>query len=306
MPSYLTSDLLTTIKTKALIPTNQVTFTDTNLLTIANEELQSAIVPMIMAVREEYFVTYKDTTIADNTGVAVPARAIGAILRDITIVNGTQEFSIPLVPAEEAPEMSATFYPSGGPVAAFLRGNKVFLAPPTGTTGSLRLYYFERPNNLVLTTAVGRIDGINLLTNTITLNQVPTAFTLTTSFDFIMAQPTFDLLAKDQIPTQVSGVNFTFASLPSNMVVGDYLCLAGESIVPQIPVEYHPVLAQRVVVRVLEALGDVNGTSIAKAKLQELEKYAQDLISPRVQGEAKKISNKRGVLNKGRFSRYFR
>lgn len=309
MPSYLTSDLLATIKTKALIPTNQVTFTNANLLSMADDELQSAIVPIIMDVREEYFVTYKDFTVSNSgtaAGYRIPSRAVGTKLRDLTYLVGTQENSVPIIPADEVPYGTQGGYQPYNTLVGFLRANKVFLQPPQGLSGTLRMYFFQRPSNLVETTAVGRIDSIDTNTGEVVLGNVPSTFVSSINYDFVMAQPGFDILELDVVPTGISGSTFTFSSLPAGLQVGDYLCLAGESPVPMIPVEFISVLAQRVIVRVLEAIGDANGVATAKAKLIELEKFAQGLISPRVEGEPKKIINPNSPLNLGRgFNGFF-
>lgn len=308
MPSYTTTQLLATIKNKALIPTNQVTFTNPNILIIANEEMQTAIVPMIMAVREEFFVTYKDFTISDlgtAAGYRIPTRAVGTKLRDLTYVNGTQEVQIPLMPEDEVNNQGSG-YQTFNQFVAFIRANKIFLKPATGLAGTLRQYFFLRSSDLVETNAVGRIDSIDTVLKQVVLGNVPSTFTINTSYDFVMANPGFDILTQDITPTGVASSTFTFTDLPVDLAVGDYLCLAGESPVPMIPVEYIPVLAQRVIVRILEALGDLNGVSTARAKLEELEKYAQGLISPRVEGEPKKIINNFSPLNLGRrFNRFF-
>lgn len=309
MPSYTTTQLVNTIKTKGLVPTNQLTFTTDQILQIADEEMQTGVVPLIMTAREEYFVKFEDFTI--NSGQSeyeLPYRSIGSKLREITVVNGESEYKIPLFQADQIADRNDPFGFNAGTVA-YLRANKVVLSPgPVPSLGqTLRMYYFNRRNTLVQETAAGRIDAIDTNTNTITLSNVPTTFSISSQYDFIKSKPGFENLAEDRTPTAINGTLFTFASLPSGLVVGDYLALSGESPIVQIPVEFQPVLAQRVIVRILEAIGDTTGVQVARTKLVELEKNTLDLISPRVDGNPKKIVNIYGPLNAGgRFSRWWR
>lgn len=303
MATYDTSELIATIKTKALVPTNQSTFTNAQILKIADEELQMGIVPLIKEAREEYFVTYEDyTLVTGQKEYQIPSRAVGSTLSDIIIIDtqGNSMYSVPLLEASQVPDRNDPFGFNTG-IIAYLQANNVVLnpAPDSFVGGYLRLKYVERRNNLVETSAAGRIDAINTSLNQVTLGNVPSTFNTQQIYDFVKAKPGFDNLDTDVAVTGISGSVFTFSSLPSNLSVGDYLCLAGESPVPQIPVEFHMVLAQRVIVRMLEALGDTNGVQIARSQLESLQRSALKLITPRVMGEAKKIVNTNGPLNGG-------
>src|SRR5690606_8653031 len=102
-----------------------------------------------------------------------------------------------------------------------------------------------------------------------------------------------ECLGIDQTITGISGTTIEFSSLPDELAVGDYVCLAGESPVPQIPVEFHALLAQEVVVKVLEALG--KSTKDAKDDLKTLKENLPNLITPRVQGESRRVVNRRPI-----------
>lgn len=299
MPRYDTTELLNTIKTKALVPSNQSTFTSVQILKIADEELQTGIVPMIMGAREEYFVKYVDVSFVQNQSeYEIPERAIGSKLRTVTIVSGTSEYKIPLFIADQVPDRNDPYGFNAGTIA-YLRGNKVVIDPSSNISGDLRLYYFNRRNTLIEQSDAGRIDAINTATNQVTLGNIPTTFTTSETYDFVKATPGFENLGEDFTATGISGLVVTFSSLPSNLSIGDYLCLSGESPIVQLPVEFHAILAQRVILRILEALGDTNGVQIAQNKLLELEKNAMTLISPRVDGNPKKVINPYGPLNGG-------
>lgn len=64
----------------------------------------------------------------------------------------------------------------------------------------------------------------------------------------------------------------------------------GYSNVPQIPVEFHPVLAQMVVVQLLQAFGDNNKTQVAIAILNEKKSEAMKLVKTRYENSPKTIT----------------
>ena len=92
--------------------------------------------------------------------------------------------------------------------------------------------------------------------------------------------------------------------IPASLRVGDYMPISGESCIPNVPSEMHPVLAQRVAMRVLEALGDSQGLTNAQNKLNEMESKTGQLLDQRVEGSAHKIKNKQmQYVLRGRFMR---
>ena len=48
------------------MPISQITFSDDDLLAFADEEMQIGIVPLLMSVREDYLVTFKEDNITSN------------------------------------------------------------------------------------------------------------------------------------------------------------------------------------------------------------------------------------------------
>jgi hypothetical protein len=79
------------------------------------------------------------------------------------------------------------------------------------------------------------------------------------------------------------------------------VCKAEETIIPQLPSSLIPVLAQRVAIKCLEALGDTESLQNAKQDLSKMEKNMFSLMDDRVDGAPQKIVNRHGFL--GRNSR---
>jgi hypothetical protein len=159
----------------------------------------------------------------------------------------------------------------------------------------------------VLTTGTTGLWTFN--TTAYTVDQIPTGFSTSTLLDLMQTNPGHKTYSFDQIPLSVDTTNkiITFnttqtqtTAFPPNVgaspVVGDYISFAGECIIPQAPSDLHDLLAQRVVLRCLQALGDTNGMQMAQSKLAEMEKWAGYLIDNRSEGEPVKANNLRGLL----------
>lgn len=287
--------LLPALKRRGLLPSTVETLANSDYLELADGELQAMIVPLIMSVREEYFVTTLDTTLISGTAsYNIPPRAIGGKLRDVLISDASSGFrQLDRIEPERVGNYGST---SGGPIGYKLEGNYVVMVPSPGSNaGTLRQTYFIRPGRLVESTGAGEITGI--AGSVITCSNVPTTFTTSLRFDLQKGTPGFQNLAIDRaisaVTTGAGGTVTLSAAPPSELVIGDFVCLANESVIPQIPVEFHPLLAERVVFKALEALGDPKAV-VAKQVADEMSTRALTLATPRSEGSARVIINPYG------------
>lgn len=285
--SFTTSDLLDSIKRRSFAPAGQLTYTDAELLAMADEETQTALLPDILAAREEYFVTYTDFAITAEQGAyAIPARSIGLQVRDVHVTDGS--IVIPDFPRIE-PEAINTAQ-SGPPGGFYLKNNSVCLFPtPSATSRTLRLYFPLRPSRLIDAADAAVISAINTATNVVTVSSIPAAWVTGNAFDLIRQDGGQECQSIDLTSTLVSGSDITLPSLPSTLRVGDYIALADQSPLIQLPPEWRAVLAQAVATVVLE---DTNqpGADRARKKLEKMRTAALKLLSPRTPGEARVIA----------------
>jgi hypothetical protein len=109
----------------------------------------------------------------------------------------------------------------------------------------------------------------------------------------------FDVLLASN---SVSPTSITLAEsqLPSDFVVGDYICSQYECIVPQVPTDLHNLLAERTCARILESLGDKEGLQAANTKIANLESKQATILDSRVEGSPMKILNRTGLLRSSR------
>jgi hypothetical protein len=286
-----TGALLPGIKSRAFVPTSQSTFNTTDICRIATEEMHSALVPLLLGVREEFFVTTQDTSlVAGQASYSIPTRALGADLRDVQLYftdGSTQRL------ARLEPEQLTGLSPNPGrPVGYILQGNSVVLypTPATGTTDKLRLTYHQRPNALVPTANAAVVASVTSTTVT-AVSSLPGTFGASGTFDIINAKPPFDCRGVDLSATIVGQVLTISAGVPSGVVAGDYICLAGESPVPQLPVELHPLLQCRTAATMLQAVGDTEGASQLRKEIEEKRHNALVMIANRVKGATRKMAN---------------
>ena len=87
-------------------------------------------------------------------------------------------------------------------------------------------------------------------------------------------------------------INFDAGIIPNNFIVGDYICLANESIIPQIPSDLHSLLAERTCERMLMSIGDVQGSQLSAQKVAQLEKQQAAMVDNRVEGAPLKLVNR--------------
>ena len=296
MASYTTADLLSVIKKRVFIPTNQETFSDADLLDMATDEMRSIIVPAILSAREEWYVVVED--IAINTSesqnfVNVPSRAIGGSLREVTYVSGSLEYNLPRMSLEDR-----TYRDNQGPISAFyMENNRIKILG--NESGDLRVYYHCRPGKLVKTNEAGQVTSFDTGAKTVTVSSLPTGWAIGNTVDFINGKPHFEHRGVNFTIAGIAGTTITLSEdLPTTLVVGDWVALEDESPIVQVPLEWFAYLSQAVQVQVLDALGDFEAMQRAENRRDTLHKNAMKLITPRVHGETKKIvpSKNRGSV----------
>jgi hypothetical protein len=89
---------------------------------------------------------------------------------------------------------------------------------------------------------------------------------------------------------------YGFVPQIANILTGDYVCLAGESIIPQIPPDLHNMLAEKTAARILASLGDQAGLAMANDKIKEMEYRQGSLLDDRVEGAPQKITARHSIL----------
>lgn len=298
---YLANDLVTSVKRRSNVPTSQVTFQLADFLALADEEIRSKLLPLILKHMEEFYVYPVDQNVVINQAeYPIPSRATAMALRDVMIVSATDPDTRVGLERLNPEDLYAGISGNARFLVKkngfYLQGNSVMLYPtPRQAIDILRLLIYIRPSQLVDVATCGLITAIDTVNKLVTVQALPSNITTLTPVDFVKAQPGFNCTAIDQTITNIASNVLTFSSLPSTLAIGDYVCQANQSCVVQVPVELQPLLFQYVVVRVLAAQGDQANLKAALAELEALEKAAGMLLAPRVSGKVKRVVNARGI-----------
>lgn len=282
------TELIAALKIKGSFPTSNDLFTTSDFLVLFNMQMKTEILPTMMLLSDDYFLLTKDYTITANDIYKLPKRAIGSKIRDIQIVDGSGNITHPVRLFEEDQGSNSSGYR--------IFRNEIRLTDDF-TSGTLRVQYFARPNEIVLVSACAEISSIDTVNNQVVVTSLPSTFTVGTECDFVQADNPYDLLDYDSAITAASGTTITFADLPEDLAVGDYLCIAMQAPVPMIPEEMHPILVQAALVSCLSAKRDKSLDYETKI----LERQKQDMIrmlDPRVENDSAQF---RG----GRLTDYF-
>lgn len=319
MSSILTSDkLIRSIKRRAFIPNDQVTFTNDDFLEIATEEITLGLMEQIITARGNYLVYHVDIPlVSGQTAYSIPSRAHGSKLREASINSASNPeeviYDLVQIDVEEVGDLQK-FYSFNTQSCFYLKNDKVIISEDiVNDSYVLRMYFYMRPNKLVTNDRAGIISTVVDSTEVVGLETVPVKvlsftslpkhFTSSLSYDMVGHESPNKILNFSISPVSINltlkTISFRTSDLIEDVSAGDYVTQAEETIVPNLPTEYHPIVAQRTARACLEALNDDTGYAKATAKLGEMEKAVLKIVSNRVEGSPKKIKNRNGTLLNG-------
>jgi hypothetical protein len=177
----------------------------------------------------------------------------------------------------------------------YLQNDKcvLYLGSFTGSSNAykfLRLRYVRMPSTLVLGAACGQITAI--AGNIVTVNNVPVNFTTGVLYDIVSNSPQMFVSQGDDLTiTTIAGNNITFTALPVTVQIGDWVSLAMQSPIPQIP--FKPgfqFLLQLSAAKCLEIHGDATGFNVAMSQAADMKELFISVITPRVDGNVIRLT----------------
>lgn len=281
-----TSTLISYIKLAGSFPEGM--FADSDYIKFLNDGFFTDILPFVMKHREDYYVKYQDQAYSDS--IEIPSDAVGAKLRDIVRVSsdGRMLGNIPRFTYEE---MSS--YSGGRHTGFYIEDNSVKFYPTGTINDTIRMYYFERPNLLTLESNCMELTSIS---GADASGTIPATWTTSTTIDVMDIDQPYNMTKTYSIDAvDVTAGTITLSA--SGFSSGDFVCPKGYSVVPRIPLELRDVLIQSAVLKALIALKDLNGAKMAKEEMFYAMDQASTLLTPRVDGETKKVVNNGGVWN---------
>lgn len=269
---FLASTLIASLKRRGLIPTSDEAFNEADFLALIDEEMRTYILPLLRKTREDFLLARAETTVrAGFNRYLLPARCAAEAVRHVAL--GPSFTPLRRISSDDAHRGGGGFYIEDDAV--------VLVDTPDLSGASLRFVYFYRPNLLVAESACARVAAVDIDARQVTVTATPGTFTTAESYDFVKGTPGFRCHDVNRLISGVAANVMTFeGDLPVGLAVDDYVCLAGETPVPQIPAEAHPLLAQRVTYVVSNALGPAKSRP-ALEQLTQMEQGFESLFAVR-------------------------
>ncbi len=296
----ITADrLVSGVQRRISLPTNQALLSQEDILELADDMIRAHFVPMLVSLRENYFVTTIDQAItADQAEYDVPSRAAGLGLRDIKLrLSTTNVNDLLLIDVENEHEYGRE---SGTPQAVFFKNDQYVLRPPPADAPQVIEQWGDlRPSNLTLLANAARVSSIS--TNDVTVDAVPSVIAVASVIDFVRGKTNGRVLGLEKTVANIAGsvITFTAGDVPSALAVGDYISIKETSPILQLPDDCQPLLETYIARRCTGAIGDLEAkTDLSNDEKAELESL-KVMLTPRIRGEQKKIVTSGGLL-KGR------
>ena len=305
--AYLYSDLLTDVRSAAMLPATTPTGTsDAEILAHADREMATRLVPALIRVREEWFVRVKDYTLTAGTAeYRLPSAAIASRLRSVQLIINNAPLNLSRIEPSRIAEFGLVSQTAtGAPWSYYLRGADIVLLPAPNTAYTLRISYLHKPGRLSSTS--NTVATINTSTGVGTTTGAH-GWSANKVVDFISVNAPFETKATGTL-SSASASNFTtsvtdFGAVPP--AVGDYIVSTDTTPVVQLPPELYYVLVGRVAARLLQALGYLQEAQQANADADTQQADALEMLKIRTEGEPRKIvgsllwRNRRGSLGWG-------
>lgn len=156
-----TCTLVATSLRRAMVPSDQATFTCCDIIDIMNEEMGIHILPVVLRSHEEYYVIDEDIPVtAETTKFKIPYRAVGNKTRDVQFVDNAGSFyEMTRISLEDRPEYQGS-YSSNQFLNFYLQADEIVLMQNQASTGNIRVSYYLRPNELVKDNRAGQITAV--------------------------------------------------------------------------------------------------------------------------------------------------
>ena len=171
-PWKTSDDLIAMVQRKISFPISQVTFTNDDILAFINEQMFIEEVPSVLQYHQEYFVTYVDYTLNPHQSrYPIPNRAIGMRVRDVFYLDTNNNlYEMTRINPEDKAWFQRDFNAAGRNAYPFYLENNDIVLPSTtieNPTGSLRVSFFIRPNQLVANLNAATVQSFS---QTLTIN----------------------------------------------------------------------------------------------------------------------------------------
>jgi hypothetical protein len=310
------------------IPNSQMTYLTDDFLGIAQEELEAFAIPIIQSRREDYYLeeilldyskpdrvvgsTYNGAT--GDPAWRLPPWAMASAIREVQAVSPSGAlYAIGRINVDDIPQSVTQGWYFYGAYIAFHYNQIASITPPV----SFRVVYHVLPNNLI-TTALDTTYGLPLRIEDIVhvvdnqyevfFRDVPTK-TDSLRVDFIRGTPGFEVYQRNVFISLEAGIANALVTFSTGSDVHcskpfgtlDWVSQTGTTPVVPLPHEMHALLAQRMVVKFLEAQGDQEQLEQSRKTLAEMAMQIPLLLNPRAEGKPRKLANRVSLWRRWRW-----
>lgn len=302
--------MIESVRNRTMTPDDTSIFTDDQILDILDEEMNMQVLDKLQKLHGDNLTVTVDLDRNDDGEYEIPYRALGNKLRDISLLNGNVLYELAQVSIGELPDYTYGEDANSHLDKFYVENNKIKLIQNSRNYSKLRVRYYLRPNVLTKKNKAGTISEIvaDKVADTLTLSlsSVGRNFNESSLYDIVAFRSPNNIKAFDIAPISltisenVGSIVLRLSDLKGlekDIRKGDFLTLAEETPVPNIPTEMHPLLAQAAAVQLLEALGDTEAFNTAEKRLDKMTQASQELIDSRVELAPKKIKPRHSTLS---------
>lgn len=320
-------DLIADVVALDNTPQSQTTFSDQQIAKFMDEEMRGAVVPLVVRLREEYFVIVAPYAVdSTTTRITIPSQAAGFRLRDIYLYdNQTGNFlsKVNRINPDQIPYLGGSSYSVGFTQMQmyYIENNDVIFYPPLRQACTAKIRYFKAPNHLYTYASCTAQVTAKLGSNQVQMDNVPTGSTAVqdwssftgvnaTTLDVITPQAPYNF--RMSVTTGFPLVQQTIVAVPggnvvtltadcyNSIVAGDYLCTNDTcGFVQFLPYECYELIKLRASMRILKAQADPQNLGITAQLYNAAADDVASLLAPKVENMPKKIVP-RGPLGSSR------
>lgn len=311
--AWTTADLLTAVRRDCRIPDGAHPIPDADILATADEQLLLVLVPLLHETDQNYLVETRDVTVVAGTkNYRIFERAAAGGIRDVWLVTNGIEQQLSAVDPEDLWRFSWSSTPRYA-----IEGDEIVVpTPPTPVTATLRVRYYFRPSKLVTVAECASITDANPGTGTghvVVSLETPI---VNRTVDVVQARPQFAPLLVEgyaegsPVPAnEIILQNSALAAIDvaaAGMVIGDFVCRASESCVPQVPDVLHMALRKLTAANVAIATGQMPRAMALQGEAERELARVSPMLAKRNTGNIPRIVNRNSPLRQGRRWRGYR
>lgn len=277
----------------ARVPKGGAYRTIANLLPLLDRHMRAVVTPRLLEVNEDWLTSSASFPVLQGQALyRIPWRSLR--LLDVSLLDAQgrprRDFARATDTQVKRLRTQGWTREPGTPSMWDVEASSIRLYPTPDASAvyTLALRFARRPGRLVDSQGpeAWRVEDVNVATGVVLVQGADTP-SVDTDFDFIQGSPSFSALQDDCFAIDVTSAGpdlwyVTFDGLDvSTISLGDYMAIVGTSPVPQLPLDYIPVLEQSVVEQILRNNGDMEGAKSAKDDIGVLMLSAQANIEPR-------------------------